>query len=262
MHLVKSLAAIAVIFGTAAQSQAMLVELIGGGIADGNGDFNYEGGGSVSGVGSAVPNVNIPRDRFLIGSPNIGATVDVEGWTFRRLAYMGGNNAFGLDGNFGFDAASFEPANTGSGQAFTNGNSATVVDLTADTISFTGTAGDIFDLSYLLGSDSSTGTGSANATVTLTLDAGLPTEQIASFAQVTRTGIARDGSTDVTEQYTSLGDYTTVDLTLQMNPNVGTRSLIDDVRLSVISAVPEPSLFGAFTVLSAVGFAAVRRRAD
>lgn len=225
---------------TSANSHAATMSLIGGSIAAGNGDFNYEGGGTVSGVGSATPNENIPRDRFLVGSANVNATVNVDGWIMRRLAYSGGNNAFGLDGNFGLDN---EPADTGSGQAFTNGNSSTIVDLIADTInvSYNGMAGDVFDLSYLLGSDSNTGTGSANATVTLTLDAGLPSEQVSAFAVQTRTGVMRDGSTSVAEQYISTGSYSTVDLVLQMNPNVGTRSLIDDVRLSVDAVVPEPS---------------------
>lgn len=240
-------------------AQAGTVSLIDGGIADGNGDFNYEGGGSVSGAGTAVPNENIPRDRYLIGTPNVGSTLDIEGWLFRRLAYSGGNNAYGLDGNFGFDAASFEPANTGSGQAFTNGNNNTVVDLIADTISgVAGSAGDVIDLSYLLGSDSNSGTANANATVTLTLDAGLPSEQVSAFALQNRAGFARDGSTLVTEQYISTGAFSTVDLTIQMNPGNGTRSLVDDVRLTADLAIPEPgSVALSMLALAGLGF---RRR--
>lgn len=234
-------------------SEAAMVSLIDGGIADGNGDFNYEGGGTVSGAGAAVPNENIPRDRFLIGSPNVGATVDIEGWTLRRLAYSGGNNAFGLDGNFGLDN---EPANTGSGQAFTNGNGNTVVDVIADTITdISGSTGDVIDLSYLLGSDSA----SADATVTLTLDAGLPSEQVSAFALQTRTGSARDGSTTVTEQYISTGAFSTVDLTLQISPNGGTRSLLDDVRLTADLAIPEPGTI-ALSMLALAGLGAVGMR--
>lgn len=216
----------------AAQSTAAVM-LIDGGIADGNGDFNYEGGGATI-PGTLTPNENIPRDRFLVSSGTTGQGLDIDGWTLTRVAYSGGNAAFGLDGNFGFDAASFEPANTGSGQAFTNGNDNTVVDLIADQISYSGNAGDVINLNYLLGSDS----GSANATVTLTLDAGLGSEQVASFPLVTRTGTARDGSNAVAEQYIATAAFSTVDLTFQMNPNGSTRSLIDDVRLSL---VPEPT---------------------
>lgn len=254
-------AALVAVAAFTTSASAATVSLISGGIADGNGDFNYEGGGSVSGVGTATPGENIPRDRYLIGSPNVGATLDVEGWTMRRLAYSGGNNAFGLDGNFGFDDAAFEPANTGSGQAFTNGNENTIVDLIADTIAYSGVAGDIINLSYLLGSDSNSGAGSANSTVTLTLDAGLGSEQTITFATQTRTGTARDGSTDVSEVYVSTGAFSTVDLTLQMNPVAGsTRSLIDDVRLTVDTVVPEPSTFALTGLAFAASMVMVRKR--
>ncbi|MEQ8836272.1 MAG: PEP-CTERM sorting domain-containing protein, partial [Lacipirellulaceae bacterium] len=159
----------------------------------------------------------------------------------------------------GFDAASFEPANTGSGQAFTNGNGNTIVDLIADTINFSGVAGDIINLNYLLGSDSGSGTGSANSTVTLTLDAGLGSEQTITYATQTRTGTARDGSTDVSEVYVSTGAYSTIDLTLQMNPGSNsTRSLIDDVRLTV-ETIPEPTTLALIGLALASG-GMVRRR--
>lgn len=235
-------------------SQAATVSLIDAGIGAGNGDFNYEGGATTN-PGTLSVNENIPRDRALISSGTPGQSISVDGWTFERVAYNGANPAFGLDGHFGFDAASFEPNNTGSGQAFTNGNNNTIVDLIADTIAQGGVAGDVFDLSYLLGSDS----GGANATVTLTLDAGLPSEQVAAFAQATRTGTARDGSTAVAEQYISTGNYSTVDLTLQMNPNNSSRSLIDDVRLTVDLVIPEPGTV-ALSMLALTGFGAVGMR--
>lgn len=240
-------------------SEAAMVSLIDAGIGAGNGDFNYEGGATTN-PGTLVVTENIPRDRALISSGTPGQSISIDGWTFERVAYSGANPAFGLDGNFGFDAASFEPANTGSGQAFTNGNSNTIVDAIADTISgISGSAGDVIDLSYLLGSDTGGGTGSANATVTLTLDAGLPSEQIAAFAVQTRTGFARDGSTAVAEQYISTGAFSTVDLTLQMNPNGSTRSLVDDVRLTADLAIPEPGTI-ALSMLALAGFGAIGMR--
>ncbi|QDT67655.1 hypothetical protein MalM25_05550 [Planctomycetes bacterium MalM25] len=259
MRSLSLLAAVAA-FLCAGVVNAGTVSLIGPGIGEGNGDFNYEGGGTLSGVGTATPGEDIPRDRFFAPSPNIGATVDVDDWTLVRVAYSGGNNAFGLDGHYGFDAASFEPNNTGSGQAFTNGNSNTIVDVIADTISgVAGSAGDVIDLSYLLGSDSNSGTANANATVTLTLDAGLPSEQVSAFALQNRAGFARDGSTLVTEQYISTGAFSTVDLTIQMNPGNGTRSLVDDVRLTADLAIPEPGSV-ALSMLALAGFGAVSMR--
>lgn len=216
--------------GTSVSASTML---IGAGIGQGNGDFNYEGSGATI-PGTLTPNENIPRDRFLVSTGTTGQGVDVDGWNVIRVAYSGGNSALGLDGNFGFDAASFEPANTGSGQVFINGNANSVADVIADTINHSGNSGDVFDLTYLLGSDSTGGTSLA----TLTLDAGLGSEQSVTFALQTRTGTLRDGSNTIAEQYVSTGAYSTVDLTLQINNAQGsTRTLIDDVRLSV---VPEP----------------------
>lgn len=235
-----------VVFFLSSPVDAGTISLIGPAIGSGNGDFNYDGGGV--GFGSTPPPAvteDIPRDRAFVGSGTPGRGIDVDGWTLTRVAYSGGSNAFGLDGNYGFDAGSFEPANTGSGQAFTNGNDNTFVDLEADTISYSGMTGDIFCLDYLLGSDS----GGANADVMLILDAGLGTQQMVTFATQTRTGAARTGANDVTESYTTTGAYSTVDLKITMNPEASTRSLVDDVRLAV-TPIPEPNA----AVLALMGF--------
>ena len=95
-------------------------------------------------------NENIPRDRFLssIGN-NPGNGLNIDGWTITRVTYTGANSAIGLDGNFGFDDSSYEPANTGSGQVFQNGNSGATIDLTASQINFAGAAGDVFEFELL-----------------------------------------------------------------------------------------------------------------
>ncbi len=229
--------------------------LIGGSIAEGNGDFNYEGG-AVGILDTLTVTENIPRDRAFVTTPTSTNGIDIDGWTLIRVAYNGGNNAFGLDGNFGFDDASFEAANTGSGQAFQNGNDNSVVDLIADQISHTGSLGDVFDLSYLVGSDSA---GAGGALVTLTLDANLASEQVVNFGAQSRFGTSRAGANTVAEQYVSTGEYTTVDLQLRMQNSGGsTRTLIDDVRLDVTSAIPEPAT--AVLLGGIAGFAMLRRR--
>jgi len=238
-----------IIFLLSAPVDAGTISLIDGDIGSGNGDFNYDGGGTVP-TGIAF-NENIPRDRYFAQTPNAGATIDIDDWTITRIAYAGGNNAYGLDGNFGFDNSAFEPANTGSGQAFTNGNSSTIVDFEADTISYSGMAGDVFCLSYLLGSDSS----GATSDVMLILDAGLATEQMVSFATQTLSGTSRTGANDVAETYTSMGAYSTVDLKFTLSPTAGsTRSLMDDVRL-LVTPVPEPTA----AVLALLGVCALIR---
>lgn len=244
-------AALLLACGTNASASTML---IGPGIGQGNGDFNYEGGGATI-PGTLTPNENIPRDRYLVSTGTTGQGVDVEAWQVIRVAYSGGNSALGLDGNFGFDAASFEPANTGSGQAFINGNVNSVADLVADTINHSGNPGDVFDLSYLLGSDSTGGT----SEVTLTLDSGLGSEQSITYGVQSRNGTDRDAAHTVTEQYISTGAYSTVDLTLRMqNANGSTRTLIDDVRLSV---VPEPATAMLLSLaICGFGLASTRRR--
>lgn len=241
----------AVLLAAPASAAIMLID---GPLGVGNGDFNYEGG-AVGIPGTVTLVENIPRDRIIAqvgGSPGQG--VDVDGWTILRVAYSGANNSFGFDGNFGFDDAAFEPANTGSGQAFQNGNENAIVDFIADTISFAGAAGDVFNLNYLLGSDSQGGTSIA----TLTLDAGLGSEQSITFSQQTRSGTTRDAAHTITEQYTSTGAYSTVDLTLRLGNVPGsTRVLVDDVRLSV---VPEPSAIMMLTLMGSCGMAVVNMR--
>lgn len=251
---ISTAALVAVSFTTV---QASAVTLIGAGIDEGNGDFFYEEGDGVGisgGFGVPSINENIPRDRALVGvGNNPGQGLAINGWSFVRVSYNGANNAFGLDGHFGFDAASFEPNNTGSGMAFQNGNANATIDLTADQIAFVGFAGDVFDLSYLLGSDSAGG----NASVTLTLDLGLVSEQTVTFDTVSRSGAARDGSNTITEQYISTAAYTTVDLNLRLgNESGSTRVLVDDVRLDVVP-VPEPN---ALALLGLGGLLLNRRR--
>lgn len=243
----------ALLFACGANASASTM-LIGPGIGQGNGDFNHEGGGATI-PGTLTPNENIPRDRYLVSTGTTGQGVDVDGWQAIRVAYSGANSAFGLDGNFGFDAASFEPANTGSGQGFINGNVNSIVDFIADTINHSGNSGDVFDLSYLLGSDSAGGT----SEVTLTLDAGLGSEQTTTFGVQTRSGTDRDAAHTVTEQYISAGAYSSVDLTLRLqNVNGSTRTLIDDVRFSV---VPEPATAMLLSLaICGFGLASTRRR--
>ncbi|WP_411847350.1 PEP-CTERM sorting domain-containing protein [Roseibacillus persicicus] len=229
--------------------QASGAVLIGAEIGAGNGDFNYAGGATTN-PSSLTVNENIPRDRALIGTPTTGQSITISGWTFVRVSYSGGNNAFGLDGNFGFDDATFEPANTGSGQAFQNGNSNATIDLIADTINHTGGAGDAFDLTYLLGSDSAGGI----STATLTLDSGLASEQAITFTTRSLAGTSRTGANTISESYISTGSYNTVDLTMRLGNSSGsTRVLVDDVRLNVI---PEPST----ALLGGLAFLGMLRR--
>lgn len=240
---------------TLAAGQLQADILIDAGIGAGNGDFNYNGG-AVGIPATLTVTENIPRDRALVGvGNNPGQGIDFDGWTILRVTYSGANNAFGLDGNFGFDDASHEAANTGSGQLFQNGNVNATIDAVADQIAATGIAGDVFDLTYLLGSDSAGG----NSIATLTLDAGLATQQVQIFGSQSRSGTSRTGANSIAETYTSTGAYSTVDLTLRLGNETGsTRVLVDDLRLErTLATVPEP---GSMALLGLAGLAGFIRR--
>lgn len=203
----------------------------------GNGEFAVDEINDASSIGGGTEplSIDVGRDRALRGTSGTGRGVAVEGWEVRRVSYLGSNAALGVDGNYGFAAdAGTGPGETG--QAFVNSG---VVDITSATINHTFFAGDVVDLSYLLGSDSGGGTGTAFADVDLIFDEGLPTETTHSFARVSGTGSIVNADTTEIEQYTLAQAASSLKLNFQLeggDNTSGIRGLLDRVELSVTSS--------------------------
>lgn len=194
----------------------------------GNGEFEIDNPAAVAatGGGSEPLSIDVGRDRALRGTSGINRGLSVPGWTSTRTGYSGGNAALGFDGNYGFatDAGTL-PGQTG--QAFVNSGT---VDLKSDPIAHGFLAGDLIDLSYLLGSDAS-GSPTVDAEVELRFNEGLPSAFTHTFPMRSGTGLATPA---ITEQYNLPADAQSLSVVFSLDGrSVGVRTLLDDVELSV-----------------------------
>lgn len=199
--------------------------------SQGNGQFAVDDASQVSGVGidSGSITVDLARDRALVsvGQNAVGNGVDVDGWTVTRVSLPGGNNAIGVDGNYGFAPN----AGTGpgqSGQAFVNSG---VAEVTSDPVAGSFNAGDELVLSYLLGTDSSP-TAQVRASATLLFNAGQETEFSHSFDIEDAVGLT---SLRRLHRYTLPTDANSVIISIQLDGiESGRRTVVDDVTLDLI----------------------------
>lgn len=197
----------------------------------GNGEFAIDSAVGVQAIdGAPTATIALNRDRAFVQTSGIGQGIEFPGWKLNRVSYPGGNNAFGVDGNFGLAPNAGEgPGQTG--QAFVNSGAA---DLVSDTINHNFAAGDVIDLSYLLGSDSGGATASVNATVSLIFDEGLPTAFTLPFSQQSAAGLSAPA---ITEQVRLSQAASSVSVKFELNGvESGERTLVDSVQLSVKTA--------------------------
>ncbi|RMH11014.1 MAG: PEP-CTERM sorting domain-containing protein [Gammaproteobacteria bacterium] len=213
--------------------------LITAGIGLGNGEFEVTSINETSLVNRFDVPIYIPErprvmyDIYQYGAPNDladfttitdGVGVVIDGWTVYRTFADAGNGAFGIDGLYGFD----DPDAPG-GQAFTNAGEVAVV---SDAYAVAGSAGDVFDVSYLAGSDQST---SADFRTFLVFDDTTITELTgASATNLGGTDRTSGGPNELSDSLTATAPYSTVRLMILMgaDPPVG-RALVDNVQLDV-----------------------------
>ncbi|QDT68950.1 Beta-agarase A precursor [Planctomycetes bacterium MalM25] len=194
----------------------------------GNGEFEIDNPAAISATGGGGDplSIDVNRDRAFRSTSGINRGLSVPGWTSTRTGYSGGNAALGFDGNYGFaiDAGTL-PGETG--QAFVNSGT---VDLESDPIAHAFQAGDVIDLSYLLGTDAS-GAPTVDADVELRFNEGLPSAFTHTFATRSGTGLVTPA---ITEQYNLPMAAQSLRLVFSLDGrSVGVRTLVDDVELSV-----------------------------
>lgn len=250
------------------------MKLIDSGINAGNGQFYISDPSEASGLmgqymDTPAVTTDIARSRAFIpaggsregtlfdtAAPTLSSVTDghgikIVGWSIYRDDYVGGNNAIGIDGNYGFAPAPADTTTNG-GQAFANSNSILIL---SDTYSVAGQVGDAFCFSYLLGSDTNSGAATTSATGYLVFDG---TTVIPVGGAASQTGTSSTNL--VSETYTTTSAYSSVALLLRPDGGAnGIRSLVDDVMLAV-TPVPEPS---SLTMLLFIGLGAMavgRRR--
>lgn len=252
--------AIAAMMGFASTGSAASVTLIDA--TTGNGDFLSDPAGVAAPAGAAVNGAPAAATNgfgralsgngtsqggsltdFTTVTDNRGVTIG--GWGVYRTFYNGGSDALGFLENgdrLGKANVAFD------GQAFANSSDYVLL---SDPIAHAGTAGDSLDWSILAGHD--IGDGFTIDTYVIFDDAtGITADASNTFAATPVTTVS--GSVIAAADYSTVRLGFFVDATQTSN----TRVLLDDARLTVISAVPEP---GALALLSVAGIGmAVRRR--
>lgn len=245
-----------------ASTQAMLVETLidfGTSSSVGNGSFFNEpsDASTVNFTGTLSTNTN---GRALIDIGTTPATnfsdfstitdnrgVSINGWTNYRWFYLGGNSGMGFlehGGRLGLSNA------TNNGSAFANGNDWILV---SDAIPVTGgLQSDTFNVSALVGSDNA---------ASIELDTYLVLDDSTVIQVDDRTIAGNPDPDDLSlAGETITADYSTIRLMFSVDSVAGGRGLIDNVQFQRVSAIPEPSLAGAFLALSTIGLTVSRRR--
>lgn len=259
------LAAAALLTMTATYSNADTV-LIDSTLAGGNGDFLLTDAGQVGTVNSApAATINVPRGRALIGQGAVtndlfategtfasmvdGPGVSISGWTAYREVYNGGNNGLGFDGNFAYGL----PTNDNNGQAFNNTTGGSIF-LVSDSYAVAGgTIGDEFSFDFVAGSDDATAPNTPSFRTFLIFDDTTVAEVGSSIGISGVDPLANE----VSRSFTTTAAYSDVRLAIGMFNDGASRSLVDNVGLSVAQVVPEP---GSLALLGLAGLGLVTRR--
>ena len=195
----------------------------------GNGEFAVDDPNDVSKFGGGTDDITIilERDRALRNTGQSGRGISILGWDLERVAYSGANAAFGTDGTYGFAPNPGVGAGQ-TGQAFVNSGA---IEVRSEPISGDFSAGDKFEFSYLLGSDSGANS-TVESTVTLIFDEGLPTEQSRTFDTRSATGLATPA---IQEEYRLVDSASTLSIAFLLDGGVGIRTLLDRVELDWVT---------------------------
>ncbi len=270
MRVVKFLAFSVVACLVANASYAAPITLVGGALRNGNLDdiSNATKNGNATGEVDSPADTDGDGTRAAISSSSVGARVSIPFWEARRVSYPGGNSFFGFDNSTGTPLGGVSATNDFA-FLFNNGG----VDLIHDTLSAGGgslSAGDVFTLTYDLGSDQA----DDNITNSVVFEASgsilVADSVVATPPATVSTGVVSlsgaDGLTQITHVYTVPSSLATDDINIRF-VNVGSgsngvnRAAIDNVSLSYSAVVPEPGTVPlSMLALTSLGAAGMRRR--